>query len=885
MILHTDCTRTLVSFETFELLSAVRLSLSRGLRRVQQVELVGSASLDSLNDVDVFDEKVLLSLSRRARDEGRIEIAINAVTKAQHAKKKESSAVAQEFANILWDQGDHAIAIDALSGLVTESAAKVANISDLNSLRNHGQALGRLGHWRATACANSSTATDIDCFRPALDFLRRSEDGLAYAEHCYTYAIFAEEQYRALAASEEAASLEAFISHREEEIKQLEDLVKAAGRSQAANRALRSLDSARKMVQLDRVQLSSIEKAKMRFKVDAGKLYAMQLSSADSNHEDQGLIRLVSLLFESAGDELFITEMSTHVKRIPSRKLLALTPQITSRLSTHSSNKSRTNKATSAAFQSLISDISFKLCRDHPFHALYALYSLAKGAEHEETITRRKASTMSQSSQSPAPLSHASRGQAAADLIERVKAVATNKRRLPDWQAVCDACVEWAQVNLPIVMPQIFGKKITGGRRKTDQLRIPGHLRIHSLRNVDVPVLTKDLPIDPSCQYTDFVSIARYSDRFTTAGGIHLPKIADCIGNDGKSYRQLFKNQDDLRQDAVMQQVFRLVNGLLKHDRRASQRCLQVRTYVVLPLGPQYGLLEFVGNTTPLLSPTLDLYTRHHKRGELTPAEARKQLAEAQPRSMKEKEAVFSSICQRMPPVFRLYFLERCTDPLTLLGSRLNYTRSVATTSIVGHILGLGDRHSSNILLDQQSGEVVHIDFGVAFDQGRLLPIPELVPFRLTRNIVDGMGLHGVEGVFRCGCRETLRVLRQGASIIKTVLEVFKYDPLYDWTQNPVKVIQGQANEDSLASTAGGTTVDSSASGPRLPASRLVQVRSSSGAAPNGEGKEVAELLAERAINSVMNKLSSRLSVEYTVNDLIIRARDPMYLGSIFQGR
>ena len=48
---------------------------------------------------------------------------------------------------------------------------------------------------------------------------------------------------------------------------------------------------------------------------------------------------------------------------------------------------------------------------------------------------------------------------------------------------------------------------------------------------------------------------------------------------------------------------------------------------------------------------------------------------------------------------------------------RLNYIRSVATTSIVGHVLGLGDRHVSNILMDNGTGEVVHIDLGIAFDQ------------------------------------------------------------------------------------------------------------------------------------------------------------------------
>ena len=48
---------------------------------------------------------------------------------------------------------------------------------------------------------------------------------------------------------------------------------------------------------------------------------------------------------------------------------------------------------------------------------------------------------------------------------------------------------------------------------------------------------------------------------------------------------------------------------------------------------------------------------------------------------------------------------------------RLTYMRSVATSSIVGYILGLGDRHVSNILIDCQTAEMVHIDFGIAFDQ------------------------------------------------------------------------------------------------------------------------------------------------------------------------
>lgn len=46
------------------------------------------------------------------------------------------------------------------------------------------------------------------------------------------------------------------------------------------------------------------------------------------------------------------------------------------------------------------------------------------------------------------------------------------------------------------------------------------------------------------------------------------------------------------------------------------------------------------------------------------------------------------------------------------LERRANFTRSLAVMSMVGYILGLGDRHPSNIMLDRFSGKIVHIDFG-----------------------------------------------------------------------------------------------------------------------------------------------------------------------------
>lgn len=49
-----------------------------------------------------------------------------------------------------------------------------------------------------------------------------------------------------------------------------------------------------------------------------------------------------------------------------------------------------------------------------------------------------------------------------------------------------------------------------------------------------------------------------------------------------------------------MEQVFDLVNVVLRHDRETQKRKLGVRAYKVIPLASQAGVLEFVDDTTPL---------------------------------------------------------------------------------------------------------------------------------------------------------------------------------------------------------------------------------------------------------------------------------------------
>ncbi len=83
-------------------------------------------------------------------------------------------------------------------------------------------------------------------------------------------------------------------------------------------------------------------------------------------------------------------------------------------------------------------------------------------------------------------------------------------------------------------------------------------------------------------------------------------------------------------------------------------------------------------------------------------------------------------------------------------------------------------------------GSLAHLSH-IFCAQGRLLNTPELIPFRLTRDIVAGMGLCGVEGSFRrCG-EATMAVLRDHADALCVIVEVFIHDPLYQWVMSTAK--------------------------------------------------------------------------------------------------
>lgn len=148
------------------------------------------------------------------------------------------------------------------------------------------------------------------------------------------------------------------------------------------------------------------------------------------------------------------------------------------------------------------------------------------------------------------------------------------------------------------------------------------------------------------------------------------------------------------------------------------------------------------------------------------------------------------------------------------------------------------------------------------------LPNPERVPFRLTRDVVDGFGPAGSGGEFSASARITLDLLRRRAAIVEAILEVLVHDPLYLWMLTP-KVMrvrrQQEAAEESGLGPAGSGTDAAVTGGHDAASTAALESRS----APTGsqstrrEAEAGSALTAMKALARVRQKLRVRAAACY----------------------
>ncbi|KAL8622808.1 hypothetical protein ACOMHN_026929 [Nucella lapillus] len=278
------------------------------------------------------------------------------------------------------------------------------------------------------------------------------------------------------------------------------------------------------------------------------------------------------------------------------------------------------------------------------------------------------------------------------------------------------------------------------------------------------------------------ICIKGFEDTVEVLQSLQRPKKITMVGSDGNLYPMLCKPKDDLRKDCRLMEFNVIVNRFLHKDAESRRRQLHLRTYTVTPLNEECGLLEWVNNTQGL---KLHILTKlYREKGTMMSGKELKDVMPPLSMDVEGKLQIYKhKLLPRHPPIFKEWFLRTFPDPTSWYNARVAYARTSAVMSVIGYVLGLGDRHGENILFDSTNGHTVHVDFNCLFNRGETFEWPERVPFRLTHNMVSALGPMGVEGIFRRSCEVTLRVVRAQTDSLMSILKPFIYDPLVEWSK------------------------------------------------------------------------------------------------------
>jgi serine-protein kinase ATM len=631
------------------------------------------------------------------------------------------------------------------------------------------------------------------------------------------------------------------IRHRKEkEVLDLEKMVgKATDAKQKETLKKLHLDKAKTWFKLDDEEYRRLKANREKFAQQCLENYLLSMKACDRYSND--VLRFVALWMSQSESHSANAAVKKHLSSVPSRKFAPLMNQLSSRILDQKSD-----------FQQLLFDLLYRICCDHPYHSLYQVFatSKSKGAKTDEVAT--------------------SRYTAAAKLADYIM---KNGPSGGLWVAIHNSSIAFVR----FANERLSDKKFKSGSKMALRDLSAGSKLEQTIHDAHTktPPPTMKIELRADRDYSSIPTFSKFEPQFSIAGGVSAPKIVTIVASNGSRHKMLLKGgNDDLRQDSIMEQVFEQVSNLLKDHRATRQRNLGIRTYKVIPLTPNAGIIEFVKDTIPLHDYLLPAHQCYFPK-DYKPNRCRKEIADAQTKSLSQRLQAYRTVCANFHPVMRFFFMEHFLDPDEWFQKRLNYSRSTAAISILGHVLGLGDRHGHNILLDEQTGEVVHIDLGVAFEAGRVLPVPEVVPFRLTRDLVDGMGMSGVEGVFRRCCNFTLEALRFDQYSIMTILDVLRYDPLYSWSVSPLRLQRMQEEQENAAAAAASSSGQSHGAGPST---------TTSVAGPAGERHVNEPSEADRVLTVVAKKLGKSLSAEATVNELIQQATDEKNLACLYCG-
>ena len=278
------------------------------------------------------------------------------------------------------------------------------------------------------------------------------------------------------------------------------------------------------------------------------------------------------------------------------------------------------------------------------------------------------------------------------------------------------------------------------------------------------------------------------------------------LGNDAKNYNFLLKFGEDLRLDQRLQQVFDLSNKTLEQDIPCKERYLSINTYSVIPLSISFGLIQWIHNTKSLkqfiefslpnkrvIDETCLEYkkwiTKFGNSHDCFKKALKKYSSNDVILKMNEYISCVSTDCLKQT------FITISPSLESFISLRRNFISTYATMCMIHWITGVGDRHLENILIEISNGRCLGIDFGLSFGAGIDQVVPELVPFRLTPQILGLLKPFTEYDSLGMIMTMVLKALKNEQGPLIACLDVFIHEPL-NWVKDVNKQLMENKDED-----------------------------------------------------------------------------------------
>lgn len=239
----------------------------------------------------------------------------------------------------------------------------------------------------------------------------------------------------------------------------------------------------------------------------------------------------------------------------------------------------------------------------------------------------------------------------------------------------------------------IFGLSVNGKTsRKLLRLPVDPSVKVSGIEYKSIEVKrSAEAPIILTCTGVERDEDENESSSPDSGSGEHSspPRSRRNDRNKLSQYRMMYK-RDDLRKDAIVQNIINVMYLILKQETRLD---IPLVTYRVLPTSSFDGLIEIVENAHTLYS-----IIRDH--GNI------------------------------------MNFLHQYNSHRTLGEISSSFRDSLAAYTVITFLLGVGDRHADNVMLTRD-GILFHIDYGFILGKD---PKPLQPPMRIDHYMIDALG-------------------------------------------------------------------------------------------------------------------------------------------------